>query len=189
MKTLYNKIIFSLAIINIISCKAQQYPLNTLMENIPQGAYVKDFNNELNPYIGIYKTNFDGNEITLFITKQENKYTKRVNKTYFMDVLVIKYIIKNSSGQTLQDTQNNINQLNTIESIRSRPNQNTVILYYGGTNCGVGWGRIFLKRLSATQISWFYGANDTIIDDQNCLGNPDTTVYLPDEENIIFTKQ
>ncbi|KQT24228.1 hypothetical protein ASG22_09435 [Chryseobacterium sp. Leaf405] len=189
MKTLYKNIIFSLAFICVISCNAQQYPLNTLMENIPQGGYVKDLNNELNPYVGTYRTNFNGNEITLFITKQENKYTKRVNKTYFMDVLVMKYIIKNSSGQILQDTQNGVTQLNTIESIRSRPNQNTVILYYEGTNCGVGWGKIILKKINATQVSWFYGGNHSMINDQNCSGNPDTTIYLPDEETIIFTKQ
>lgn len=33
----------------VLSCKAQQNPLqlNTLIDNIPQGAYVKDLNNDL----------------------------------------------------------------------------------------------------------------------------------------------
>lgn len=43
----------------LYSCKAQQnpLPLNILMDNIPQGAYVKNLNNDLNPYVGIYKGN------------------------------------------------------------------------------------------------------------------------------------
>ncbi len=88
------------------SGKAQQIlPLNTPFSSIPNGAFVKDINNELNPYIGTYKANFNGNEITLFITKQENKLEETGQKNYHADVLLIKYIIKNYSGIILQDTQ------------------------------------------------------------------------------------
>ena len=61
---------------------------------------------ELNPYVGNYKANFDGKEITLFITKVENKLEKSTHKNYYMDALVIKYIVKTSFGTILQDTQN-----------------------------------------------------------------------------------
>ncbi|UCA58040.1 hypothetical protein KB553_13350 [Chryseobacterium rhizoplanae] len=51
----------------IFSCKAQQqvYPLNTYPENVPVNSYFKDLNNELTSYIGIYRANFQGKEITL----------------------------------------------------------------------------------------------------------------------------
>ena len=92
----------------MVSCKSQQIlPINTALDNIPNNAQVKDLNNELNPYIGTYKANFEGNEITLFITKEENKLEKRVSKQFYRDALIIKYIIKNTNGLILQDTQNN----------------------------------------------------------------------------------
>ena len=91
----------------IVSSRGQTLPLNTILRNIPQdSSYVKDLNHELDPYIGIYKSNFEGNEITLYITKQENKLEKSTGKTYYLDALVIKYIVRNNSGIILQDTQN-----------------------------------------------------------------------------------
>lgn len=189
MKTLYKKIIFSFAFISIISCKAQQFPLNTDIDDVPNYSYLKDLNNELSPYIGTYKANYEGNEIYLYITKQDQKLNEILSKKFYQDVLIVKFIIKNSLGQVLQDTQNGITSLNGIHSIGTKPNLGQVILYYKGTNCGVGWGKIVLKKLNATQISWLYGGNHSMIDDQSCPGNPDVTVYLPDEENLIFTKQ
>ncbi|MDQ8143812.1 DUF6705 family protein [Chryseobacterium sp. CFS15] len=188
---LYKKIFFSFVLIGIISCKAQQnpLPLNTWMENIPQGAYVKDLNNELSPYVGTYKATYQGNEITLFITKEENKLEELTNKYYYNDVLNVKYKIKNSSGQILQETQNGTTPNNIITSTRTKPSTGQIILYYEGTNCGVGWGDIYLKKINNTQISWTYNAESTLITEQNCPGNPDKTVYLPQTKDLIFTKQ
>lgn len=190
MNTIQIKILLALTLlISLISCKAQILPLGTSLADIPNNAYVKDTNNELSPFIGIYKANFNGNEITLFITKEENKLEERTNKNFYRDALVIKYVIKNSAGITLQDTKN----LNTpsiyLYSISTRPAQNIVNFIYSGTNCRVGWGRIILKRISPTQISWEYRPNDRIIMPGKCPGNPDTTIYLPETKDLIFTKQ
>lgn len=193
MKTIFLKIILILVLaVNTISCKAQQLPLNTFMKDIPANAYVKDLNNELNPYIGTYKANYNGHEITLFITKEENRPTKRMNKYFYRDVLSIKYIVKNSSGVILQSTQNmNLNNQPyfNILSIGTMPPLGQVALGYDGTNCGVGWGQINLKKLNATQISWDYYPNNTILDEATCPSGTDTKVYLPHTKNLVFTKQ
>ncbi|GAA4162015.1 hypothetical protein GCM10022217_28680 [Chryseobacterium ginsenosidimutans] len=193
MKTKNLKIsVLLIVIMTIISCKAQTLPLNTLMENIPQGAYVKDLNNELSTYIGTYKTNYQGNEITLFVTKEENKPTKRINKNFYRDALVIKYIVKSSSGVVLQNTQNMTLSDQTffnIFSIRTRPYNNTIIFTYDGTNCGIGWGDIYLKKINATQISWEYRPDNSLIDSATCPPSTDKTVYLPVTKDLIFTKQ
>ena len=182
-----------LGILFVLNCKAQTLPLNTLMEDIPNGAYLKDLNNELTPYMGIYQANYQGNTITLFITKEENKPTERMNKSYYKDALIVKYIIKNSSGIILQDTQNmmyNPNQkYHIIYSTRTKPNQNIIIFYYKGTNCGIGWGDIYLKKLNATQLSWEYEPNGSLIDSATCPPSTDKTVYLPVIKDLIFTKQ
>ncbi|MDR2235230.1 MAG: hypothetical protein LBE92_03825, partial [Chryseobacterium sp.] len=78
---------------------------------------------------------------------------------------------------------------NFIYSIGTKPNINSIVFIYSGTNCGVGWGKILLKKLNATEVSWTYRANSLVITDQNCPGNPDLTIYLPVTKDLIFTKQ
>ncbi|WP_312994656.1 hypothetical protein [Chryseobacterium flavum] len=193
MKTIHLKTILILGLIaNTISCNAQQLPLNTSMENIPQNAYVKDLNNELTPYIGTYKSIYQGNEIFLFITKEDHKLTKRMKKVFYRDALVIKYIVKNSSGIILQDTQNMVldnESFFNIVSIGTRPSSGDIILGYNGTNCGIGWGKIILKKINATQISWEYRPNSSLIDAATCPQGTDKKVYLPVTKDLIFTKQ
>lgn len=175
---------------SFLSCKAQQYPLNTDYDEVPDYSYLKDLNNELDPYIGTYKTNYNGKEVILYITKVNDKLEKRPQKVFYRDVLTIKYIVKNSSGTILQDTQNVNVQNNSISSYRIRSYDNSVILYYEGTNCRVGWGNIYLKKINATQISWLYQPTDRVILPGQCPGNPDLKIYLPETENpLIFTKQ
>ncbi|WP_185209322.1 hypothetical protein [Chryseobacterium sp. C3] len=186
-------LILSLGVFVVFSCKSQTVPLNTLLEDIPQGAYLKDLNNELAPYIGVYRSNFQGNEITLFITKENQKLIPSSLKSFYQDILSIKYVVKNSSGNILQDTQNMNFQPNQIRfsiySMGTRPSQNIVSLYYGGTNCGIGWGSIYLKKLNSTQISWEYEPNDRVIDSATCPPSVDKTIYLPETKDLIFTKQ
>jgi hypothetical protein len=85
----------------------------------------------------------------LFISKETKKYIKSLN--VYQDVLSIRYIVKNSLGNILQDTQGMTFQPNQLlHSIYSRgtyPNKNIVWFNYGGTNCKVGWGSIELKKL------------------------------------------
>lgn len=192
MKNTILQIFFLMGLINnFLSCKAQQVlPLTTFIDDIPPNAYVKDLNHELDPYVGTYKANHQGKEIILYIQKIDNKLEESFQKNYYLDALVIKYIIKNPSGAILQDTQNTNLQTNGISSFRIRSYDNTVLLGYEGTNCRVGWGTILLKKISATQISWLYQPNDRIITPENCPGNPDLKIYLPETENpLIFTKQ
>ncbi|GAB0156891.1 hypothetical protein CHRYSEOSP005_21580 [Chryseobacterium sp. Alg-005] len=190
MNTIKTKILFALTLfIILMSCKAQTLPLNTSFLDIPNGAYVKDTNNELNPYVGIYKTNFNGNEVTLFITKQEHKLEESSQKNYYMDALVIKYIVKNSSGIILQDTQNNNLNIAALYSIDIDSVENTINFVYTGTNCNVGFGGIKLKKINPTQISWEYRPNDITTTADKCPPTLDTTIYLPETKDLIFTKQ
>lgn len=190
MKILKSKILISLTLlISLISCKAQTFPLNTSLSDIPNNAYVKDNNNELNPYVGIYKANFNGFETTLYITKVESKLEKRSQKQFYRDALVIKYIVKNSTGVILQDTQNNNLNIADLHSVDVDTVENKVIFIYGGTNCRIGWGDVYLKKINLTQISWEYRPDDRVIMPGQCEGNLDKTIYLPETKNLIFTKQ
>lgn len=171
-------------------CKAQQtFPLNTLLDDIPANSYVKDLNNELSPFIGTYKASFQGNIITLYISKIENKLKKSISKNFYRDELVVKYVVKNSNGTVLQDTYNSNNSDIEIYSVKTLPQFNAVILSYTGTKCNVGWGTIYFRKINNMQIYWDYNPNSIILDESNCPGNQDTKVYLPVTKDLIFTKQ
>jgi hypothetical protein len=179
-----------LGMLVVFFCKAQQYPLNTDYDEVPNYSHLKDLNHELDPYIGMYKANYQSKEITLYITKVNDRLEQRPNKSFYRDALVIKYIVKNSSGIILQDTQNNTTLDIELFSTRIRSYDNSLIFYYSGTNCGVGWGNILLKKINPTQISWLYKPDDLTILPGQCPGNPNLTIYLPETENpLIFTKQ
>ncbi|WP_131701383.1 DUF6705 family protein [Chryseobacterium sp. FH2] len=189
MKIAYRKTLTVLSLfISFISCSAQTLPLYTALENIPNNAHVKDTNNELIPYIGTYKANYEGKEITLFITKEEDKFFDYGDQKFFRDALVVKYIIKNSGGTILQDTKNNNLDID-FNSTKIKSTQNSVIFFYSGTNCSVGWGDVYLKKINATQISWEYRPNDIVTTAAKCPPTLDTTIYLPETKDLIFTKQ
>lgn len=189
MKTInFKTIILFIFIISTLSCKAQ-LPLMTALSNIPQNAYVKDTNNILSPYTGIYKASYQGNEITLFIDKEENKFMDYGNKKFYRDALNVKYIVKNASGAVLQDIKNNSSNKIEFYSTIPRSIDNSIIFYYSGTSCGVGWGDIYLKKINATQLSWEYRPDDIILDDSRCPPGTDITIYLPETKDLIFTKQ
>lgn len=63
------KLLYLALFLICIACKAQTVAFNTSLDDIPDGAYVKDLNNELDPFIGEYKVTYEGRETTLFISK------------------------------------------------------------------------------------------------------------------------
>ncbi|WP_185288767.1 DUF6705 family protein [Chryseobacterium lactis] len=183
-----------LGIFVVLCCKAQQiYSLKTDYTEIRQNSYLKDLNNELDSFIGTWQGSFNGNLITLFITKESHKFFNENQYKYYKDILSIKYIVKNSSGIVLQNTQSMTFQANqlthTIYSQWPEDNGNSILLYYGGTNCSVGWGSIKLKKNSTIQVSWEYRPNDIILDDSKCPQGTDISIYLPETKDLIFTKQ
>ncbi|MCS4303752.1 DUF6705 family protein [Chryseobacterium sp. BIGb0232] len=189
-----SRLIKILGIFVVFSCKSQQvYPLKTDYTEIPQNSYLKDINNELDSFVGNWQGSYNGNLITLFITKETQKFFNKSGYKYYKDILSVKYVVKNSSGIVLQNTQNMTFQANqlthTLYSRWAEDNGNSLLLYYGGTNCSVGWGSVKLKKNSAIQISWEYRPNDMIIDDTKCPPGTDINIYLPETKDLVFTKQ
>ena len=188
MKNIYIKTIL-FVICTFSSCKAQQiYPLNTDYLTVANNSYLKDINNELDQFIGEYKATYQNLQYDIYIAKEIQKPITILNKSFYQDVLIVKFIIKNSNGLFVQDTYN-FQQLEGRNQIQSAiVDQNKTILYYTGTNCRVGWGEIILQKLNGTQLSWEYRPNSTLLGD-DCPSNADKTVYLPVTKDLIFTKQ
>lgn len=177
----------------MFSCKSQEYPINTMPMNLPNDSYIKDYNNELDSFIGVFKTLYNGKEITLDISKKIKKKFTRNSSTvsyYYKDALVIRFLIKGSFGNVLQTTLNSLDdEKHFISNTIVLTPQNIVKFYYTGADCGIGWGNIEIKKLNNVQISWSYYPNSTTLDNINCPNPIDTKVYLPETENLVFTKQ
>lgn len=190
-----NIITLIILIVSLISCKAQQtYPLNTYYEDVPNYSYMKDLNNYLPPYVGTYKANYEGKEITLFITKQD-MYLKDYgsgDRKFYRDVLHIKYIVKDlSNGTILEDNQNPTDpKRNRIISLGTNDlDNNSVSFHYSGTTCRLGNGEIILKKINNTQISWSFDYEALLLIQGECPNYQNIKVYLPKTSGLIFTKQ
>lgn len=178
-----------------INITAQQiFPIKTDHRLVPANSYLKDLNNELDFYVGTWKANYDGKQVYLFVTKEINKLFYYKPNNVYKDALIVTYEIRTGDGQLILYSNSNatISQFgykDTIQSFYPDNNGNEVFLYYAGNNCRVGWGSIYFNKINATQFSWKYRPNSTLLTDDSCPGNQDTTIYLPVTDNLVFTKQ
>ncbi|SEH43401.1 DUF6705 family protein [Chryseobacterium culicis] len=182
-----------LGILTLLSCKAQEQvlPLNTSVFGAAENSYFKDLNDELNPYVGTWKASFQDKTITLQISKQIKVATKNFNKNYYTDQLFARYEVK-KNGVVLESTLNKdfTNDIGlSMRSVYTQNNGNSVTLLFSGGNCSVGIGTIVLKMKGTAQFFWGYYPGTTTRNDISCPPNLDYTIYLPETENLIFTKQ
>jgi hypothetical protein len=175
--------------------KAQSIvPLNNSDYDAQTNSYFKDINNELDPYVGIWKASFENKMITLSIVKESKRPYESWGKNFYKDQLIMKYEIKDSTGFILQSNLNtNYTESNLkyfIQSLGTNiKGNNEVDFLFSGGNCGVGLGFIYVKKINTNQFDWSYYPGTTTRNDKNCPPNMDYTIYLPETENLIFTKQ
>lgn len=180
------KSIYFALLMFFININAQNiYPLGTSFISLPDKAYIKDLNNELDPYIGKYTAMDNGKTIALNITKHlKVEAPGTANNIYYQDVLRVKVVIKNQQGQLIYENFTYLDD--EFKSTFIMPTRDTLVFYYSGTNCAVGWGSVFLKKLNATQIQWNYKPESART--EKCP-NADLTLYLPQTKDLTFTKQ
>lgn len=85
MKKIFAIVILSFTIIN---CKAQIISMTTTNYiNIPNGAYVKDIDNLINPFVGTWRYINGNNELTILLIKKEMYNANGLNN-YFEDTIM-----------------------------------------------------------------------------------------------------
>ncbi|SFN15829.1 hypothetical protein SAMN05421594_1440 [Chryseobacterium oleae] len=180
-------------ILFFFSCKAQEqtFPLKTYAENIPINSYFKDLNDDLNFYTGTWTASFHDKTIILKIVKQIKQPIEFFNKNYYRDQLFVRYEVK-KSGMILESTLDknftNDSKL-SVKSAYPDENGNKVTLLFSGGNCSVGIGTIVFKKINDTQFYWGYYPGTTTSNDITCPPDRDYNIYLPETENLVFTKQ
>lgn len=90
---------------SFMSC--QVYPLGTSPGDVPNNAYIKDINNELDKYVGLWKGNWNGKIIFLDLRKHKT-YSPGV-RSYYIDRIVGGRKIINSNGVIEIDKISNFN--------------------------------------------------------------------------------
>ncbi|MCL1668891.1 hypothetical protein M2T82_12530 [Elizabethkingia ursingii] len=188
-------IIISTVFLSLFCIKAQTLSLSSPIEKISNGVYLKDMDNTLPLFTGTWIANFEGKQITLYLNKIERFSTKLKgisNIDYYSDVLFMKYMIKDSSGNQIISTANKtVNDMNIITSLTASPLPDRKIGFiYSGEECGIGRGLIFLTYIDSTHIKWEYNSTGGIIDPTQCTNySPNIKSYIPRTLDLTFTKQ
>ena len=175
----------------LFSCKAQQvYPLTNSTYNIPNGSYIKDTNNDLDFYIGTWLTTYQGRTFRLSIEKELHRQKEGLVKNWYEDVLIVRYEVKDLNNILESTLSYNFGTSKKLIIMSNGLTQsNDLNLIYRGTECGIGMGMLLFKKNGANQFLWSYESGTVVVSDQTCPNYHNIQVYLPETENLIFTKQ
>lgn len=86
--------------------KGQEYPLNTGVYDIPNNAYLKDTNNELDKYVGVWKGEWNGKTLYLDLRKIKT-YSKGNLHSYYKDEILGERKIIGANGTVEVDRISN----------------------------------------------------------------------------------
>lgn len=173
------------------SCSSQTISLETaanchINRNCPNFNYVKDINNSLNKYVGIWNGNYNGNFYQLNFIKKEY-----VGEDIKDDRLIGRMQIKNSTGKILYNTLSESNDLKTkFSGINFQPNLKAYMVYFVGnkTDC-IDYGTVYLIINPSTPNKMtidFLPDNDIVIEGK-CTNSFVPT--LPYRKTITLIKQ
>ena len=106
--------------------------------------------------------------------------------------MIANYVVKDAQGNVLKDSRTiecSSEQLqDLILSFWVEDAGKKLLMSYGGVNCNVGNGYVYLTKLNVNQLSWKYISSSTILTNDNCPPGTDIKVYLPKTKDLIFTK-
>lgn len=164
--------------VSIINAQTQILPLDTKGKRV-EGAYYKDLNNELNPYIGTWKGNINGNifKISFEKIKEYDEYRK-----IWKDRLYGRYEMRDKQGNILYSTYNSQRiKVRSYIFIKNRLNFGFI------DSCIIG--DIYLKFTDAskTKIEWEYDNIPQTISESRAV-NCAKINEMP-QEKFILTKQ
>ncbi|MGG5207456.1 DUF6705 family protein [Chryseobacterium sp. MIQD13] len=169
---------------------AQVYPLNTNTD-VPNDAYIKDVNNELIPYEGIWKGTWDNKTFFLSLNRVKKYMNHKENNPYYKDILAGRFKVLDSSGNILYDNTSLPDQDTKIEGARflSIPYKRYSLFYIDSDICNIS-GNILINFIntSNTELNWKF-IDTTDIIDSSCQYYNANPFPQPLPKNIILIKQ
>lgn|SRR5690606_6534866 len=174
----------------VLSC-AQIYPIST-NQDVPINAYIKDINNELLPYEGIWKGTWDNKVLYITFKRIKKLQDHRPNHPYYKDVLIAKFkVLTSDEVLTIYDNTTVADDNTKIEGTRffTMPILRYSLIYIDPEICRDGTIRINFINTAQTQLNWKYiDTTDMLTSDCPHYNTPDPLPQaLPAE--IILTRQ
>lgn len=168
------------------SCNAQIYPLRTFTQ-IPENAYLKDTNNELPAYEGIWKGTWNNKTVYITFKKVINKYNE--NLKYYKDNLIGKFKVLDSNENILFDNTNLSDDNPKIWGGKFRKIDDKYSLVYLDSDLCNTSGNIIINFTdsSKTKLNWKLTLGSNMITTDCQYYNTGIPEALPKE--IVLTKQ
>jgi len=190
------KILLIIQFLSIFTfCNAQIYPLNTSPSDIPSNAYIKDTNNELDKYVGMWKGVWNGKILFLELRKIKT-YSSIPNDThpYYKDRILGERKVIASNGTVEIDRITNFDiQSPEFSGIgQSLKNINWKRLYFYPKNMCRKTATLDITNFTGNQMTLHFEYLPSIID-PNCQHNAyvdqygDFPINFP--KDIVLTKQ
>ncbi|CAH0176828.1 DUF6705 family protein [Chryseobacterium sp. Bi04] len=186
------QILIIIILVLAISCRAQEYPLNTSLDNLPNDAYLKDTNNELDKYVGLWKGVWNGK--TLLLDLRKVKYHYIGNQSYYEDkIFGERKVIGNNGNVEIDRIVNFDLQSPEFRGIgTSLKNGNWKRLFFNPKNMCRKTGTLDITSFTGNQMTLHFEYLPSIID-PNCQHNAyvdqygDFPINFP--KDIVLTKQ
>ncbi|MCD9619032.1 DUF6705 family protein [Chryseobacterium gleum] len=171
-----------------LSCKAQTYPLRTYID-LPKGAYLKDTNNELTAYEGVWKGGWESKTIYITFKKKTNIYMSKL-LDYYADILIAKFKVIDTNGNILFDNTNLSDENAKITGGRFRKKDGKYSLGYVDNDiCGLnGFIEINFTDSTKTKLEWKFNEGSNLIT-KDCPYYNSTAFPQPLPVSAILTKQ
>ncbi|WP_299178861.1 DUF6705 family protein [uncultured Chryseobacterium sp.] len=176
-------------LIFFVSCKAQTYPLRTFTE-LPENSYLKDTNNELPAYEGVWKGTWNNKTIYVTFQKVTNIYKSSLKQ--YRDILIARFKVTDLNGLILFDNTNLSNDEVKIKGGKFRKTDDKYSLIYVDRDLCMRSGKIFINFTDATKtkLQWSYSQDENFIESDCFYYNYAPQDYpQPLPRNIILTKQ
>lgn len=191
-KNMKNIIVLLLATLFNFQCKAQTIiPIEEVIEymdtkrGFPNGSYLKDVNNKLDPFVGTWKGVY-GDKMFKFTISKFTDMRLNIKE----DMLIIRYQITRANGSILEDTSS-LPDLNPYIIQGYYLEQSTYALNYIGKNAKCGQsGTIFIDWLPGSnrnKMTLFLEPEQMIISSEECPNGREPQI-IPHEQ-IILSKE
>lgn len=193
MKNVLKIIIFLLSI-TTYSQEGVEVPLNSLSFEHPNGTYIKDLNNDFQHYIGVWKGEKYGKELTLeFVKFTKHTISAPNGDYYYKDRLMVKYQVKEvATGAILSSTMNAINYQDYRFFGLGYPTNGSFDFSFTDTICDNSF-LIIIEDVpnSINQLHYvaLYGDDWTYYSNCSYVNRNDIPIPIPFKIGMILTKQ
>ncbi|MXS72014.1 hypothetical protein GSF70_12380 [Flavobacteriaceae bacterium W22] len=169
-----------------------EVPLRSVTTSVPRNEcyYLRDTQNELNNYIGIWKAIWNDRTTYVYIAKRV-KYYDWVSQ-YYLDNLVIRFKTIANNGTVLFDNTSLPDDKVKIEGLSFRKADDRYSLLYMDPDLCYTTGNIVINFINPakTQLQWDYFQNKYEIDSDCFFYNyPEDQLPRPLPGSAIFIKQ